>query len=58
MGNVIGVVAALVLGLGLAAGASQGMIALADPDGSDAVQNQMQSAVDPMSNPDTLYGSR
>ncbi|QGK68903.1 hypothetical protein GIY23_04520 [Allosaccharopolyspora coralli] len=58
MGNVIGAAVALVLGLGLAAGAGQGMIALADPDGSDEVTNAVNSSVNPMSDPDTLYGSR
>lgn len=58
MGNVIGAAVALVLGLGLAAGVGQGVIALADPDSSTEVTNAVDSSVNPMSDPDTLYGTR
>lgn len=58
MGTFIGAVAAAVLGLALAAGASQGVLGMADPDSKPGVQAKIHSAQNPLHDPATAYGSR
>lgn len=60
MGTVIGVIAAVVIGGGLATGAGFALTKGADPDSSAQVQEKLNAQVkyNPADHPAKLYGNR
>ncbi|GAB3161658.1 hypothetical protein [Amycolatopsis sp. NPDC004378] len=60
MGTVIGVVAAVILGGGVATGAGFALIQGADPDSSAQVQEKLNAQVkyNPADHPNKIYGDR
>ncbi|MFJ7216228.1 hypothetical protein [Amycolatopsis sp. NPDC098790] len=60
MGTVIGVVAAVILGGGLATGAGFALTKSADPDSSAQVQEKLNAQVkyNPADHPGKIYGNR
>jgi hypothetical protein len=60
VGTIIGVVAAVIIGGGLATGAGFALIESSDPDSSAEVQHQLNAQVkyNPADNPAKLYGNR
>ncbi|UOZ07218.1 MULTISPECIES: hypothetical protein [unclassified Amycolatopsis] len=60
MGTLIGVVAAVIIGGGLATGAGFALIQSADPDSTAQVQDQLNAQVkyNPADHPAKLYGNR
>ncbi|WP_328449974.1 MULTISPECIES: hypothetical protein [unclassified Amycolatopsis] len=60
MGTLIGVVAAVIIGGGLATGAGFALIQSADPDSAAQVQDQFNAQVkyNPADHPAKLYGNR
>ncbi|MEV4150667.1 hypothetical protein AB0J40_43925 [Amycolatopsis sp. NPDC049691] len=60
MGTVIGVVAAVILGGGLATGAGFALTKGADPDSSAQVQEKLNAHVkyNPADHPGKIYGNR
>ena len=60
MGTIIGVVAAVIIGGGLATGAGFALTQGADPDSSAQVQEKLNTQVkyNPADHPNKLYGNR
>lgn len=60
MGTVIGVVAAVIIGGGLATGAGFALTKGADPDASAQVQDKLNAQVkyNPADHPNKIYGDR
>ncbi|HEV7978661.1 hypothetical protein [Amycolatopsis sp.] len=58
MGKLIGGVAAVLVGLALAAGGSLTLVNVSDPDASPELKSKIEAQVNPQSNPNTVYGNR
>lgn len=58
MATFVGAVAAILAGLGLAAGGSLALVSTSDPDTTTQVEARIHDAYNPLENPATIYGNR
>ena len=58
MATLVGAVAAILAGLGLAAGGSFALVSTSDPDTTTTVEARFQDKYNPLDNLPTIYGNR
>jgi hypothetical protein len=58
VGKLIGAVAAVLVGLALAAGGSLTLVNVSDPDTTPELKSKIEAQSNPQSNPNTVYGNR